>query len=335
MTACHKNKLSSDGRNVFTDSKPSLLPVSINENSFLNLFVQLFIIRNFQETRDSRFGIWDSKFQTSTNTMGNAFEGISHEKQVQSSGEDHYLSKIESRELEHVYSRVLSQAKSDGLEKSVSTIFHCRNIPQFSKLIINRGVFRDFHSFQLHFIDCCRKSSSTSLENLWKILDDEQLLSQTHRCVLTAIYDMVLANKNDINEYMFSLEKQIKALESFVHAQRVGKVDDHRGITFQEFLNWSNDMAPYLPKVYLTYVQTICLPESTNSPTFKPFMSPRLLDPSSIVKDVDLLPFSFFSDKLQGNWKRLYTSEVDGCSFNRIVHHILGYDVSDPLSSFN
>jgi hypothetical protein len=29
--------------------------------------------------------------------------------------------------------------------------------------------------------------------------------------------------------------------------------------------------------------------------------------------------------QLQGTWARLYTSEENGLSFNRICHHILGY----------
>ena len=62
------------------------------------------------------------------------------------------------------------------------------------------------------------------------------------------------------------------------------------------------------------------LPSST-------FNIPILQGNSTILHNISILPLALFSSHLQGTWKKLYSTESDGLSFNRIAHHILGYGV--------
>jgi hypothetical protein len=53
---------------------------------------------------------------------------------------------------------------------------------------------------------------------------------------------------------------------------------------------------------------------------------PKLLSPSFILtSNHTVFGLALASPCLQGAWTRLYTSEENGLSFNRICHHILGY----------
>lgn len=58
---------------------------------------------------------------------------------------------------------------------------------------------------------------------------------------------------------------------------------------------------------------------------YKPFLAP-IIDPdedSDIIRSsCDLMPLALYDINLQGRWKRLYTTQKDGLSFNRIAHHV-------------
>jgi TLD len=109
-------------------------------------------------------------------------------------------------------------------------------------------------------------------------------------------------------------------------ASAASEVAGDETISFECFVSWSDEWAAHMVRVLETYVNFICFPSSL-SPSFSPFFRPVLDQGSCIVtNECDLLSLGLYSGRLQGSWKRLYTSESDGLSFNRIVHHVLGYD---------
>ena len=57
------------------------------------------------------------------------------------------------------------------------------------------------------------------------------------------------------------------------------------------------------------------------------FCMPSLLESSAVVggKKEALFGLGLTGGSLGGEWTRLYTSEENGLSFNRVCHHILGY----------
>lgn len=67
----------------------------------------------------------------------------------------------------------------------------------------------------------------------------------------------------------------------------------------------------------------VCLPELALG-TY--FTCPQLADSEIVTDEGDLLALACVNSRLQGNWHRLYTSSVDGRSFNRVVFHLMGYE---------
>ena len=86
-----------------------------------------------------------------------------------------------------------------------------------------------------------------------------------------------------------------------------------------------NNYAVFVPKLIETVLGNILFGE-IERPSFSPFRNPTLLDESCILTNsLDLLPLALHSPHLQGKFRRLYTSRLDGYDFNRIFHHIQGY----------
>lgn len=92
------------------------------------------------------------------------------------------------------------------------------------------------------------------------------------------------------------------------------------------FNAWINQCFPLLTNVLLDKLHSVCFSEVL--PKLRPnFVSPNLNEESAVVTDLDLLPLAFIDQNLHEKWIRLYTTDVDGRSFNRIAYHLLGYEV--------
>jgi hypothetical protein len=86
-----------------------------------------------------------------------------------------------------------------------------------------------------------------------------------------------------------------------------------------------NNYLPHTTKALETFFSSIFYGDLL-SPAYRPFLTPLLDIPSEVATQEQLLPLSLHSESLQGAWKRLYSTSVDGQSFNRLVYHCLGYD---------
>ena len=98
--------------------------------------------------------------------------------------------------------------------------------------------------------------------------------------------------------------------------------DDITNTMTSSLLTWMNECYPCLSKILLEKLQQICF-HHYNAHTF---VEPVLVGGCNIVSNLDILPLSCISDQLQGNWKRIYTTDTDGRSFNRVTYHLVGYD---------
>ena len=106
----------------------------------------------------------------------------------------------------------------------------------------------------------------------------------------------------------------------FAHSRSIDSNSDICDSVF--VIRWMNECYPCLPKILTEKLQQICF----NQYDSHVFMAPELCDESSILSSLDVLPFACICDELQGNWRRLYTTDTDGRCFNRIVHHLIGYE---------
>ena len=109
---------------------------------------------------------------------------------------------------------------------------------------------------------------------------------------------------------------------SGIHLDQPGQSDQHCVNGLESILN---NYLPHTAKALESYMNCVCFSDLL-SPSYKPFYRPILGTPSEVASMQDILPLALHSDSLQGQWKRLYSTSVDGLSFNRVVYHCLGYD---------
>lgn len=212
-----------------------------------------------------------------------------------------------------------------GDEQVIQRYFHCINCPEFCTHLIESHVFDNIKNFRTFICNSVRVTDRKSIELLWNIFRKDSQEPIIRR-FLICLYDMAFHNTLNLDQIIPSivcLECSIlKYCQNKFHSS-----ENTTSITFDDFYCWSNDYGPFLPKIFTTFIQLQCWSNDL-SPSFTPFcrsMFPKN-ETSSIVTESMLFPMCIYSDKLQGNWKRLYTTEVDGLSFNRLAFHIMGYN---------
>lgn len=263
--------------------------------------------------------------------MGNntSIESSDTMKNTQSNDiNDSYISPGES----DLISMIFHNLKQANNSNSDSNLFWSKNCRIISENVKKLGILNDLNSFKSFFVNLCRKSNSNTVSTVWDIVtvkNSEKHSDDSLKLFLILLYDISHNNSFELAQYAHSLDKLLLFVTTFISRQRHIPVNYLENVTSDEIISWSNDFAPYVPRIFETYIQVFCFGNDNLSPGFTPFYQPILKDKqSTIVKNVDLFALALYSDKFQGEWRRLYTTEVDGLSFNRIVYHIFGYEVS-------
>mmetsp|Transcript_24787 Transcript_24787/g.34633 ORF Transcript_24787/g.34633 Transcript_24787/m.34633 type:complete len:403 (-) Transcript_24787:753-1961(-) len=99
-------------------------------------------------------------------------------------------------------------------------------------------------------------------------------------------------------------------------------------ITKDDFLEWSESTAPLLSSALPTLMHAIFFPDRPYPPSRTALNFPRLDSESAFFHGATspmLFSFSCMSSSLGGKWYRIFTSESDGLSFNRLQNSLLGY----------
>mmetsp|Transcript_11333 Transcript_11333/g.14201 ORF Transcript_11333/g.14201 Transcript_11333/m.14201 type:complete len:738 (+) Transcript_11333:81-2294(+) len=102
-------------------------------------------------------------------------------------------------------------------------------------------------------------------------------------------------------------------------------------VSLEAFINWTELHAPCLSSTIETFIHYIFFadPDKPYPPQLTEFKFPTLqLQHSAFFKCPSsslLFKFALMSPSLSGNWRRLYTSDCDGLSFNRLQNSLLGY----------
>jgi hypothetical protein len=95
------------------------------------------------------------------------------------------------------------------------------------------------------------------------------------------------------------------------------------------FLEWAESVAPLISATLSTFMHYILFPDVPHSPTRTSFFFPSLRNQASAFFNAPnsplLFTFACMSNSLGGKWHRLYTSDSDGLSFNRLQNSLLGY----------
>lgn len=109
--------------------------------------------------------------------------------------------------------------------------------------------------------------------------------------------------------------------------------NDSDKVSLDTFLAWSESTAPCLSSTLETFVHVIMFPDIPYPPSRSEFIFPSLRNKHSAFvpkrhnsqSSPLLFTFASFSTSLGSNWHRLYTSDSDGLSFNRLQNSLLGY----------
>ncbi len=175
--------------------------------------------------------------------------------------------------------------------------------------------------FMKFVINGARSTSTKTLQLVWDIISVDPSVSE-----------------EETVEYFFRLLLELSGCDSVgisVTAERLAVHVRHMThknlqtnlISSKDLINWTNEYAPHAHKVFVSYLNSKCF-QSIELIGSSPFRPPILEGGSCVVQQSDVVPLALYDANLQGRWKRLYTTQVDGLSFNRIAHHILGYGVS-------
>ncbi|CAM9821557.1 unnamed protein product [Ascophyllum nodosum] len=114
------------------------------------------------------------------------------------------------------------------------------------------------------------------------------------------------------------------------------------GVSVQGLKSWVSERAPLLHTCLSTFMHTRCflygdlrskgveaLPCcATDLPKSLPIFSPPQPEQASFLVDnyrAEIFALALSTTKLQGPWLRIFTSEEDGMSFNRIAFKLVGY----------
>lgn len=262
--------------------------------------------------------------------MGNIFEKPSDEnaKIADSSG----LSKEDQVRLGNIYQQIfMSKAgqKSVNLE-SFQAIFGRVEGNLISKSLLSyfSTSITDFRSFQQFVIDCTRSSSNKTLGVFFNMIPtDEDTTPRKHfQSFLKLIIDTAYFNESLSNDLLESTTLQTCDLIFSSTSMRHIEADMKGKLDILTVCGVINNYLPCAAQVFETFITRIVF-DITELLAFKPFQHPLFEGESEIIAHTGLLmTLSLHCSKLQGKWKKLYSTSTDGLSFNRVVHHILGYD---------
>ena len=216
-------------------------------------------------------------------------------------------------------------------EVSTNDSFH----PNLVALLHKRGTLESLKSFELFLGDGMRVNSLKTLETFWDLIgtDDDsdgakRLLDLFH-LLLRLLHPSVNLTKAESETHKNIAQQLVNSVLRSGNAE-TDEVEIKSDVKtcFYFLKQWVSVFGPCTSKIFETYLTEACFPGVEN-PSFFPFRQPKIQIESYLLPNgsSELIPLSLYCDSLQGDWKRLYASSVDGTSFNRMAHHIMGYEV--------
>ena len=208
--------------------------------------------------------------------------------------------------------------------------------PNLLKLLKQKGILLSRETFTTFLCDSLRVNSNRTVDIFWKLLlnEDEDITESGH---LLRFFSFMLSLTNSV---VTASEKSSCTVNNLTAQLLVDAVirqnSDEKSMSLSvaadsshELLKrWIRVYGPCVPKIFESYLTEKCLGIDKYL-SFSPFLPPSLNVKSDILVNgaADLIPLSLYSDLLQGSWSRLYSSSCDGLSFNRMIFHIIGYEV--------
>ena len=267
--------------------------------------------------------------------------------------EDDSISKIEHESLRNIFGASVSNDDFEIKQEMFCVIFSSSIYPLYGRNLFSSiksanddaMKFSEFYKFAILACKTSVSSCTKCLLSAFKVphgieLQANDLVSYDVQSFLNFCCEIgnIKLSENSIKLIGRKLfhHFQSKVIKSnSLTSGSVPNMDTVNGYDYATLSNWMNEYFPCISQLLFTYVNLICFRETILSPSssFHLFRSPNLISESETYVDNRILKYgeefllSLQSDKLQGSWKLLYNSNVHGRSFNRIAHHLLGYEV--------
>ena len=252
--------------------------------------------------------------------MGNTFTSEEKVNRVEKSSQSLYITEREQDALMHLYKQISTEG--NNIDKDhVSEVFNLQERSYFKKALL---LFLAKHisnaaDFEEFIIKCTRSSVASTIETFWNLSNGSD--EPSTESFLKVVVELALHECNT-EQCNMTAQRMTDFIETLsVHVGHIEGVKLDLRLTSIEL----NNYLPNTAKALETYMSQICF-KGLLSPSYKPFCAPVLDTPSEVADAYTLLPLALHSEAMQGQWKRLYSTSVDGISFNRVAYHTLGYD---------
>jgi hypothetical protein len=210
-------------------------------------------------------------------------------------------------------------------------------------VLANRGAVASELAFMAAVAKCARGTQTATIRLFWDVcafsVTESRtreyaifcLISELGNCSLDGIADTALVLSESMEKFKARKRTGPAAFtasaEGASDASPAPSAEEAAEAEFLSFMEWANEYTPNLSRLFVTYLNLVCFPD-VELLSFTPFCPPVLEMDSLVASHSRLLPLALYTNYMQGRWKRLYTTERDGVSFNRVAHNILGYGVS-------
>lgn len=186
-----------------------------------------------------------------------------------------------------------------------------------------------YESFEDFLVNCSRTSSTATLNVIWKLTKSMPLegstLDWTSRlkrfCALLLLFST--QKEPDNEQELYDSATELADFYTMVVHRGDGTVNcdsDFNALQASVHL-----YSPQCARPLQVLISTIFF-RADESPSFHPYQPPKCSTNSLLLDHFSAGFLAMAAEPLQGAWKCLYTMTNDGISFNRIVHHVLGYD---------
>jgi len=184
---------------------------------------------------------------------------------------------------------------------------------------------RNAHSsLEIIYQCCCYEDSSSATPEPFGLIDLSYRLALTSHIIMSN--DSV--NEEKISSIFSAKTSALHSLAKSLEKMTVLQNQNHGGISMEIFIEWASQTMPLISAILPTFMHYLLFRDLPFSPGRQHFLFPILNDSSSFFEtdfSSKLFCFSCMSLALGGAWHRLYTSDVDGFSFNRLQLALLSY----------
>ena len=239
--------------------------------------------------------------------------------------------------IKELYARLLNEEKANNGDKTTTSTLPVM-LPRLRRLLSARGVLKDFTFFCQFLDEAMRINSSQTLEVIWDLWGDNSTvfaIESSSRLYLffELLIEIAYCHHREVDHS--SQKAMVELLVAYVTSSNLNSNDDtnpdQKSSSSHQFMmlkRWCALYGPRTAKIFESYLTELCFPNEHN-PSFFPYRPPTFIGKyplSDVLPNgaLDLLSLSLYHESLQGDWTRLYSSSVDGLSFNRMAHHVMG-----------